>query len=186
MKSYTSDIIKYAIKASDIVKDLNIYSRSAHNESKSTVDISHIMESSLKMAKHSAFFISIEVKQDFAEGCYMLANEGEIQQVLVNLMVNAIHSMDKEGTLELKCFKVGDFIHVVISDSGKGIPEEHLGQIYDPFFTTKPVGEGTGLGLYVAYKIVTQLGGTISCESKEGVGTTFVLKFPTSNSEIEA
>jgi PAS domain S-box-containing protein len=186
IKSYTSDIIGYAIKASDIVKDLNVYSRAVHNESKSTVDLSHVMESSLKMAKHSASFISIEVIEDLSESCYMLANEGEIQQVLVNLMVNAIHGMDQKGTLKLKCSKSGDFVHATISDSGKGISKEHLDQIYDPFFTTKPVGEGTGLGLYVAYKIVTKLGGTISCESEEGLGTTFSLRFPACNMEVVA
>lgn len=178
MKTYSSDIIQYTLDASNIVKELSSYSRHARNESQSTVDLAAILEYSLKMARHSASLMSIEVKTNFERNSYIFANEGEIQQVFVNLMVNAIHAMEEKGTLTLACCTDGDIVRATISDTGHGISKEDLKYIFDPFFTTKPVGKGTGLGLYVAYKIVTKYGGSIDIDTKEGVGTAFTLKFP--------
>lgn len=178
MKNYSEDIIRYALDASNIVKELSSYSRHARNESQSTVDLASIMEYSLKMARHSASLMAIQVVTKLERNSFIFANEGEMQQVFVNLMVNAIHAMDDEGVLTLTCGKKGDLVEATISDTGHGISPEFLNHIFDPFFTTKPVGKGTGLGLYVAYKIMTKYGGAIDIQTKEGVGTTFILKFP--------
>lgn len=186
IKSYTDDIITYVTTANNIVKELSGYSHAAMSESRSTVDISVIMDNALKMAKHSASFMSIDIKTDMEKDCYVFANEGEMQQVLVNLMVNGIHAMEEKGKLTLKCFKRGNFVWVSVSDTGHGIPKDYINQIYDPFFTTKPVGKGTGLGLYVVYRIVTKYGGTIDIDSKVGAGTTFTLKFPSSQANPDA
>lgn len=186
IKSYTDDIITYVTTANNIVKELSGYSHAAMSESRSTVDISVIMDNALKMAKHSASFMSIDINKDLEKDCYVFANEGEMQQVLVNLMINAIHTMEEKGKLTLRCFRRANFIWVTISDTGQGIPKEYINQIYDPFFTTKPVGKGTGLGLYVVYRIVTKYGGTIDIDSKVGVGTTFTLKFPSGQADIGA
>jgi PAS domain S-box-containing protein len=186
IKSYTDDIITYVTNANNIVKELSGYSHAAMSESRSTVDVSDIIENALKMAKHSASFMSIDIKTDLEKDCYVFANEGELQQVLVNLMVNAIHAMEDKGKLTLKCFKRANFVWATVSDTGQGIPKEYINQIYDPFFTTKPVGKGTGLGLYVVYRIVTKYGGAIEIDSKVGVGTTFTLKFPSSQAKADA
>jgi PAS domain S-box-containing protein len=186
IKSYTDDIITYVTTANNIVKELSGYSHAAMSESRSTVDISVIIENALKMAKHSASFMSIDIKADLEKDCYVFANEGELQQVLVNLMVNAIHAMEDKGKLTLKCFRRANFVWTTVSDTGQGIPKEYINQIYDPFFTTKPVGKGTGLGLYVVYRIVTKYGGTIEIDSKVGVGTTFTLKFPSGQANADA
>ncbi len=178
MKTYSTDIIQYALDASNIVKELSSYSRHARDESQSTVDLASILEYSLKMARHSASLMSIKVVTNFERNSLILANEGEMQQVFVNLMVNAIHVMDEKGTLTLECRRDGDFVRATISDTGHGISKENLKHIFDPFFTTKPVGQGTGLGLYVVYKIVTKYGGSIDIDTQEGAGTTFTLKFP--------
>lgn len=168
IKSYANDIIQYSVNAGNIVRELSAYSRSAHNEANSTIDLSMVIENSLKMAKHSASFSTVEVNLDLKRDCFIIANHGEMQQVFVNLMINAVHAMDGKGTLTLACGKDGLFINAVVADNGHGISPEHLNQIYDPFFTTKPVGMGTGLGLYVVYRIVTKHGGNIDVVSSPG------------------
>jgi signal transduction histidine kinase len=84
----------------------------------------------------------------------------------------------KGGNLTLCTRSLRDSVEVKVSDNGMGIPQKHLSQIFDPFFTTKKTGEGTGLGLNIVYRIVTKYGGTIDVESREGLGTTFILRFP--------
>ena len=178
IKSYTDDIIQYSENARRIVRELSDYSRAAQNTAESRVDLAKVIENSLKMARHSASFGSIEVDAAFEGGAFVHGSQVELQQVFVNLIVNAVHAMDGSGELSLSCWKDGSFIKAVVADSGHGIPEEKMSQIFDPFFTTKPVGVGTGLGLYVVYRIVTKYGGGIDVESSEGQGTAFTLKFP--------
>jgi PAS domain S-box-containing protein len=187
IESYANDIVEYAVNASNIVKELSAYSRSAKHEGNSTVELSSILENSIKMAKHSATFTKIELVQELEPDCLVIANSGELQQVFVNLIINAIHAMgERSGTLTLECSRVGEFGRVVIRDTGAGIAEEELSQIFDPFYTTKPVGVGTGLGLFVVYRIVTKYGGTIDVNSVEGQGTSFIIKFPLSTGQADA
>lgn len=178
IKSYTDDIIQYSVNASIIVKELSSYSRTAHNETTSTVDLGQVLENSIKMAKHSAPLLSINIETILQDNSYIFANAGELQQVFVNLIINAIHAMHDKGVLTIKCLNEGGFARVTITDTGEGISEENLHQVFDPFFTTKPAGSGTGLGLYVVYRIVTRYGGTIDVESTPGEGTTFTVRFP--------
>ena len=178
IKSYADDIIQYSVNASIIVKELSSYSRTANNETTSTVDIAQVLENSIKMAKHSAPLLAINIVTNFQENSYIFANAGELQQVFVNLIINSIHAMKDKGVLSIKCTNESGLAKVTITDTGDGISEDNLHQIFDPFFTTKPAGSGTGLGLYVVYRIVTKYGGTIDVESKDGRGTTFTMKFP--------
>jgi signal transduction histidine kinase len=123
---------------------------------------------------------SVEVIKKFQSNEKIQANTGEIQQVFTNLITNAFQAMDgKGGELVLSTRSLKDSIEVKVSDSGMGIPQKYIKQIFDPFFTTKKSGEGTGLGLNIVYRIVTKYEGTIDVESKEQVGTTFTIKFPT-------
>ncbi len=183
IKSYANDIIHYATDAGKIVKDLSAYSRAAHNEAQSTVDLSVVVEDSLKLAKHAAPLTSIEVVHNLEKDSLIFANASEMQQVFVNLIINAIHAINDGGRLVINCLREGKFVKATVSDTGHGIPREYISQIYDPFFTTKPHGKGTGLGLYIVYRIVTKYGGSIDVESTEGEGTTFTLKFPAVDDE---
>ena len=118
----------------------------------------------------------------------------------MNLVVNARDAMPEGGTLSIELTQlrvtkpkyaplpdmpVGNWVQIAISDTGTGIPEEILPYIYDPFFTTKPEGEGTGLGLFVSYGIIKKYGGTIECRSLTGgapgekCGTTFIVNLAT-------
>lgn len=177
-RSYMDFIIRYTLAASDIVKELASYSRTAVSKSKTPVDVAVAIEDALRMSSHSAPFRSIKVDCDLDKESFISANAGELQQIFVNLIVNAIHAMDEKGVLTLRCLRKGEDIIAIIADTGNGIPKKHLSQIYDPFFTTKPAGKGTGLGLYVVYKLVTKYGGSFDCVSKEGAGTSFTLGFP--------
>jgi PAS domain S-box-containing protein len=181
--SYAEDIFRYTLEATTIVKELLSYSRQTQNESISTIDMAVILENSVRMAKHSADFSLVTIISDMKRGCWTYANAGEMQQVFINLIINAIHAMEeKGGKLILSCYRTDDSINAVVTDTGVGIKKEHLSQIYNPFFTTKPVGKGTGLGLYVVYKIVTKYHGHIDVLSDEGKGTSFVITLPIAKS----
>ncbi|MFW6150487.1 MAG: sensor histidine kinase, partial [Chloroflexota bacterium] len=105
----------------------------------------------------------------------------QLQQVFLNLVVNAEHFMLEahgEGTLTVRTEKVGGNVRASVTDDGPGIPKDELNHVFDPFFTTKEVGKGTGLGLSISHGIVTEHGGRIWVESKEGKGATFVVELP--------
>jgi hypothetical protein len=104
--------------------------------------------------------------------------EHQLQQVFLNLFLNARDAMPRGGWLSVATRVEGDRIVAEVADTGSGIPSEHLARIYDPFFTTKSIGRGTGLGLSITYGIVHEHEGTIGCESAVGQGTRFILKLP--------
>jgi len=109
----------------------------------------------------------------------------QIQQVFLNLILNAIQAMQNGGVLTIKTALVQEnvqkWVTVTISDTGQGIPEQILGKIFTPFFTTK--AQGTGLGLAICHKLVTQQGGTIRVESKDGKGTDFYIQLPATSTD---
>jgi signal transduction histidine kinase len=101
-----------------------------------------------------------------------------LRQVVLNLLNNAIQAIDKDGAITIVTQAAGDQVMIQISDTGCGIPPEHLSQIFDPFFTTKPQGKGTGLGLSICHGIIHRLGGRITVASKVGQGSSFTIKLP--------
>jgi two-component system NtrC family sensor kinase len=122
-------------------------------------------------------------------------HEGELKQVLLNIVVNAAQAIDTErirvgseamGTIRIKTERIDDAVRITITDSGPGIPEEVQRKIFDPFFTTKPVGKGTGQGLSMAYAVIVQKhGGTLAVDSAPGAGATFVIELPLELSDAE-
>jgi PAS domain S-box-containing protein len=183
-ESYLKDILDCAQRISEIVKGLRSYSRAAKKEEQGLVDLNEVLEETLKMVRLVAQKTPVEVIKKFRPVEKIQANIGEIQQVFTNLITNAFQAMDgKGGKLVLSTRSIGDSVEVKVSDDGMGIPQKYLNQIFDPFFTTKKPGEGTGLGLNIVYRIVTKHEGTIDVESKEQIGTTFTIKFPTRRAE---
>jgi signal transduction histidine kinase len=117
-----------------------------------------------------------------------LLDASQIRQVVMNLVMNAIHAMDRPGTI-LLALRAADDAHVwllQVKDQGAGIAPENLGRIFEPFFTTKPVGEGTGLGLSIVAGIVQEHGGTIQVSSEPGQGSTFSVRLPRGQREEAA
>jgi len=104
--------------------------------------------------------------------------EYKLQQVFLNLFLNARDAMPKGGWLSVVTGIVSENALITVGDTGSGIPSEHLARIYDPFFTTKAIGRGTGLGLSISYGIVHEHGGSIRCDSSVGQGTRFTVALP--------
>ena len=130
---------------------------------------------------------SIVVKRDLGLLPLVLADEHQIQQVLLNIIVNAEQAMYSNGsgiltlTTEIDEREEGDVVKIAIADTGPGIEPELMTKMFDPFFTTKSVGEGTGLGLSIALDIIREHGGVITVKSHLGKGTEFVIQIPCSN-----
>ncbi len=178
VKGLANDIIDYTMQASDIVKDLSAYSRSLREEKPKDVNVNEVIEDSLRMIGYSPKFIDIQVEKALEEIPEIYAIGGEIRQVYMNIMNNAVQAMDGKGKLRVTSRIADAYIVTTVEDSGPGIPESLLSQIFDPFFTTKPPGEGTGIGLTVVYRIVTKYTGFVSVSSRLGEGTVFTIKFP--------
>jgi signal transduction histidine kinase len=121
----------------------------------------------------------IEVRLEVsADGARAHADPFQMEQLLLNLVLNGVQAMPGGGTLTLRTRRDGDRVVVEVADTGVGIPEELRARVFDPFFTTRGVGQGTGLGLSVSYGIVRAHGGTIELESETGKGTTFRVILP--------
>jgi signal transduction histidine kinase len=108
-----------------------------------------------------------------------------LDQVFINLLVNAAQAITDKGTITVTTRNDATHVIIAISDTGAGIPKEKLKKIFDPFYTTKPVGKGTGLGLNVVYNIVKRHRGSISVKSEVGKGTTFTLRLPLNRGTVE-
>jgi signal transduction histidine kinase len=148
------------------------------------VSINEVLEESLKMVGLAMKAQHVEVVKKFRSTDTIEANIGEIQQVFTNLITNAFQAMDGEGgMLTLATRSLKGSIEVKVSDTGVGIPEKYLNKIFDPFFSTKELGQGTGLGLNIVHRIVGKYEGTVDVKSKEGKGTTFTIKFPIKRDE---
>jgi signal transduction histidine kinase len=119
---------------------------------------------------------NITYNENVDNGVSVVIDPHDIQQIMLNLMINAVQSMNSGGTLNVEAKRNNSHVIVEVSDTGKGIDREDLNKVFDPFYTTKMPGEGTGLGLWVTYEIVKSYDGDISVESNEGEGSTFVLK----------
>jgi signal transduction histidine kinase len=123
----------------------------------------------------------IQILRDYdPESPLVIGNSGKLQQVFTNLLLNARDALPSGGSIRISTIPSDDHSMIVeISDSGTGIAPENVAKIYDPFYTTKGVGRGTGLGLAVSYGIVQEHSGHISVESTPGHGTIFRISLPT-------
>jgi two-component system, NtrC family, sensor kinase len=141
-----------------------------------TALIQDMISFSEKRAKYSGIAINTNIQKNLPP---VKVSPTELQQVLLNLMNNALDAMEKSGgTLSVSARREGDNFTIAVSDDGPGIPKEALSQIFDPFYTTKPGGKGTGLGLSICYGIVKKMGGEITVESAVGEGATFFISLP--------
>jgi signal transduction histidine kinase len=133
----------------------------------------------LGLLEHQFANHSIKLRRELNEAPVMvLGIEHKLQQVFLNLFLNAKDAMPKGGWLSVRTSTDGDRAVAEVADTGSGIPNEYLARIYDPFFTTKSMNQGTGLGLSITYGIVREHEGSIDCESQVGQGTRFVLSLP--------
>jgi two-component system NtrC family sensor kinase len=180
-------IEKHVRNCKTIVEDLLSFSRKSETEKK-MIDIHRIINDVIAFVQHHSNIEHIAIKKDFSQSVKsLLFDEKKIKQVLINLLMNAIHAVGNKGNIGISTElngSEGDLI-IKVADDGHGIEPRHLKKIFDPFFTTKPTGEGTGLGLSVSYGIIQNHGGRIHVESEPGAGTVFSVVLPTTLSPQE-
>jgi len=142
------------------------------------IEIGVVSVQTLGLLEHKIKHKKIKVEVELENSLFILGNENEWQQVVLNLINNALDASSEGKMIEVKGCHEGDKIHFTIKDYGEGIPQINLKKAFDPFFTTKSVGQGTGLGLYVSYGIVQKMQGEMALESSEGQGTCVRITLP--------
>jgi hypothetical protein len=179
-------IAKQTFRASEIVNSLLNFSRTSSTEYEE-VDLNRIIRETLQLIHPQLDKSRIAAEERLAGTLGLVrGNSGKLQQVFLNLFLNARDAMEQGGTLTVETSSNEVSARVEIIDSGCGIPEENLARIYDPFFTTKGAKKGTGLGLSITYGIVKEHGGSIGVLSQPGQGTRFHLEFPLVRKPVNA
>ncbi len=175
-------ISKQTFRASEIVNSLLNFSRTSPTEFVE-LDLNRVLRETLSLIEHQLEKSGISVRAVYSEKLPKIrGNSGKLQQVFLNLFLNARDAMQNGGTLAIRSWGEAGFAHVEVADTGQGIDPEHLARIYDPFFTTKAAKKGTGLGLSVTYGIMQEHNGIIEVDSEPGTGTRFRLEFPVGDS----
>jgi two-component system NtrC family sensor kinase len=143
------------------------------------VDINQTINQTVDILENFARANNIDIQTDLAEDLPIIAgDQSQLQQVVLNLVNNAIDAIGKDGVVSIRTSADTSEIRVSVSDTGPGIPEAMQKKVFDPFFTTKTTGKGTGLGLWLSYNIIEKLGGSLGLHSKEGQGATFTIRLP--------
>lgn len=174
-----------ASRVKKIVQDLKDFSHAGGDDDWQWVDLHTGLESTLNIVNNEIRYKASVIKE-FGDIPQAWCLPHQLNQVFMNLLVNAAHAIENEGTITVRTGAENDHIWVEVSDTGKGIAPEHVNKIFDPFFTTKPVGKGTGLGLSVSYNIIKKHNGEILLDSRVGVGTTFRIVLPKKDETIAA
>jgi len=171
-------IEKQSFRASEIINNLLNFARFSESDFKE-INVNSLMSDTVSLLEHQLQKNGIHLEMDLSEKLpETLGNGGKLQQVFMNLFLNAKDAMPDGGTLNLRSYEKNSEIVIEINDTGVGISKEDIKKIYDPFFTTKSVGKGTGLGLSVSFGIIQEHSGRISVESKPNKGTSFSLHLP--------
>ncbi|MDX2441795.1 MAG: ATP-binding protein, partial [Desulfobacterales bacterium] len=171
-------IFSSSLHAREIIKKLMLFSRQMPHQ-KIRFNLNNLVKEGLSFIEPRFAKNDVEYIQDLASGLpEITADPSQLRQVLVNLVVNAYQAMPNGGILTIKTLSEIDNVIIVVIDTGVGMDQETLGQIFMPFFTTKDVDQGTGLGLSVAHGIITAHGGEINVQSQKGKGSRFEIRFP--------
>lgn len=180
-QSYARDIVEYCRSVRDIVVELSSYSRAASNEYLTTVELTRVIHDALRLVERSSDVANARFETNVEPELFLNARTNEIQQVFVNLVKNAaeaVNELEGGGVVRISAGRTGNTVWATVSDTGPGIDPEKQRIIFDPFYTTKAPGKGTGLGLNIVYRIVTKYRGTITVDSRPGHGALFELRFP--------
>lgn len=173
LKEAAEIIFKESERCNQILMQMLRFARNDPDESKPYL-LKDVVQSVVLLMKAEARAQKVELKAGELSDTVIIGSAQQIQQVLINLIANAIHASKPQGIVSIQVTENQDYAKVLVQDAGEGIPKEIQAKIFDPFFTTKSQ-EGTGLGLSVSREIVTQQGGLLGFQSEEGKGTTFEL-----------
>jgi len=199
LEDILKEVYKAGLRAKDLVQQILTFARQTEQELK-PIRVSVIVKEVLKLMR-STFPSTIEIKKNIRSDAMVMADPMQIHQLIMNLCTNASHAMEEHGgTLEVNVtdeylepdftsrhpdIEPGHHLKISVTDTGIGMHEEILESIFEPYFTTKEKGEGTGLGLSVVHGIIKRYGGEITVESKPGKGSTFSVYLPTMTSDVE-
>jgi len=177
-------VVKQTFRASEIVNNLLNFSRTGATEF-TEVNLNAVVEEVLTLVAHPFRTAQVQVTRNLQQELpAVLGSTNKLQQVFLNLFLNARDAMPSGGIVEIRTSAHNGSVEVEIIDSGGGIPRENLNRIFDPFFTTKSSGRGTGLGLSVSYGIVKEHAGKVDVRSTPGKGTSFRLEFPVARKAV--
>jgi signal transduction histidine kinase len=175
------DLVSESERARTIVRNLLDFARESESEQQA-LDIPKIISDTLLLASNQARLAGVKIRTETAKALPAVhGDSGQLTQVFLNLVLNALDAMPTGGTLTIAVRPAldGDELEVDFTDTGIGIPEQHISSVFDPFFTSKKKAKGTGLGLSVSLGIIKQHGGDIRVRSRVGEGTTFTVSLPT-------
>jgi signal transduction histidine kinase len=181
LKDNLHDILSQSHRAHDIVENLLDFARARRSTDMEKLDIVNVVRGSIRLVSNQLRVNNIILDTNIPDSAfYIKGNLSKLEQIFVNVIINAVQAMKETGTLTVSVKPDAENANVLvkISDTGPGISKEDLKNIFEPFFTTKAVGKGTGLGLSVSHGLVREHKGEIDVESKVGKGTTFTIKFP--------
>lgn len=176
IKHIISDCQEGVGRIKKIVADLKDFAHPGQDKMK-LANIEEGIDSTLNVIQNEIKY-KVEIIKKYKEIPEVLCYPQQLNQVFMNILINAAHAIQEKGIIKITTNLVDDWVEVKIIDNGSGIAKENLPKIFDPFFTTKEVGEGTGLGMNVAYNIVQKHRGTISVISEVGKGTAFTIRIP--------
>lgn len=183
VEGYAREIVDYSRTIKEIVQQLSGYSRTAQTEYHTAIALDEVVGDAALLVERTIGGGPCPIVADLPDELLVSAKATELQQVFVNLLKNAVEAViERHGAEQGRVVVTGgrdaDQVWAAVSDDGDGIPRDKIGSIFDPFYTTKAPGKGTGLGLNIVYRIITKYRGTIGVESNQGEGTTFTLRFP--------
>jgi signal transduction histidine kinase len=182
LSSLLKDITDGAERISDLVGSIKSFSHMDQGFDQSKVRLEDLINNTLRMLQHKLKQKDIQVIKSFEPALPEISlNVGAINQVWTNIIDNAIDAMEKEGQLRISIYRKNDCCIVDIQDNGQGMPEDVKRRVFEPFYTTKKVGEGTGMGLDISKRIIDQHKGNIQVLSEPGKGTTFSIDLPIEN-----
>ena len=171
-------IVKETTRARNIVRHVLSFAKEAPLRTEKiniNQPVTEIVESLIAQEAFKGIELDLDLAKDLPD---IFIDPVQIGQVVLNILLNATHAIISPGKIQVSTRAAGNFIELIVSDTGKGIPEEHLQKIFDPFFTTKDKSKGTGLGLAVSYGIIKKHGGDIEVRSTVNEGSTFIVRLP--------
>jgi len=176
------EIIKKNVRrASSIINNLLEFSRPSLQD-REEIDVNTLIDKTLSLIEKELYAQNITVIRDYGDIPRIYFSLDSLKQAFLNIIINAVEAMPQGGKLYIRTRREGQqWVEIKFTDTGYGIAEEDLPHIFTPFFTTKKVGKGTGLGMFVTHSILKREGGEISVESAKGKGTTFTVLLPLRN-----
>jgi signal transduction histidine kinase/HAMP domain-containing protein len=178
IKELAKDVVAQAKRMADVIQELTGQALRESDDQQAMIDCNDLVEEILGRLRTNDAGAGVRIHTEFGRLPKIQIRPNELRQVLVNVLTNAVQAMKGQGVLEVRTDVAHGQISVKISDSGCGIPSVYVAKVFDAFFTTKAQGEGRGLGLTIARRIVESLGGQIEIESQEGHGSTVSIVLP--------